>query len=350
MGNFLSSITSIYDHSKSLQDELSYKRQLLQCSIEQLQVEVETLENLEHSIQRFQNHLTDLEQRRTYLTDQRTHLLQVVESEKLAHEKDKKEEKLSQEQIEDFEQKYRNTLQFLNGEIMELIDSINEKIELYEAKVNSLQWKIQEMREIRQQTEHNAQVIQHEIDELVQLARKDHNDGGDGVGDGDGDEVMMLEEGGGGSGGEIGIFVNDEQNVQEQQQRLILDDSLSTMMNRQLNLGNDVELATNLSQENDRASSGESEEDDDDDSDSLSENDENESDEEADNKNEKNEVASTMTTSNSDNSTVNVQSSEEPVISYVQQTKMEEDTSSNRFFSLSGDEQQSTSASLDDQV
>ena len=163
MGNQIAYITSIYDHTNSQQEEIKYKRQLLQCSREQLQVEVQTQEHLEQMILEAQQHLQCLEQRKQTLESERNKVLEDIAAQKQAYD-----EKPVEEKDEEFERKFNNTYRFLNEDMVKMIDSITEKMFIYQSKIYNLQLKVDEMADIREQTAYNTDIVEEELDALEQ--------------------------------------------------------------------------------------------------------------------------------------------------------------------------------------
>lgn len=98
------------------------------------------------------------------------------------------------EKNEEFERKYENTMKYLNEVLPQSQSSIRAKIELYEAKIASLEEKIEVLKETREETQNTSATIAREVMEEEAQRRAD------GYLDDETDNIRLLEQGGEGLG------------------------------------------------------------------------------------------------------------------------------------------------------
>jgi chromosome segregation ATPase len=161
-------------------EEVTYKRRMLQLQREQLQVEVDTQEGLEQTLLKYRQHLQDLRSREAYVISTRDELIEEVKQQRLDYEQ-KGEKDL------EFERKATNTEEYLNTVIVEQIDTIREKMRVYELQIDRLQLRIDEIAEIR---EHTEKMVDNTADELGRL---EVTDGGDSNVSRDDDSRMLIQ-------------------------------------------------------------------------------------------------------------------------------------------------------------
>ena len=162
-------------------DEIEYKRKVLQCSKEQLQVEVETQEHLEHTLLKYKQHLEEQQDRKQELQESRLALLEDV-----AQQKNEYEEK--GEIDTEFERKCANTENFLNVDLVAQLAKIQDKMDDYEHMIRRLEGRIREIADVRDHTESISNTLQEELGTLEKLQTDHENE------DDDSRMLIQLEE------------------------------------------------------------------------------------------------------------------------------------------------------------